>query len=67
LTILAANMGLTVKEATQVNFRSYSIPEAGNEPALIAAASAAKQGVVTGPVKETMEFIYIMQTVSLLQ
>ena len=48
---LAASMGLAIKEATQVNFRSYSIPEAGNEPALIAAASAAKQGVVSGPVK----------------
>lgn len=48
---IAASMGLPVKEATQVNFRSYSIPEAGNEPALIAAASASQQGVVSGPVK----------------
>ncbi|NMC37325.1 MAG: hypothetical protein GYA41_03260 [Bacteroidales bacterium] len=48
---IASAMGLTVKEATQVNFRSYSIPEAGNEPALIAAASVAKQGIVSGPVK----------------
>jgi peptidyl-prolyl cis-trans isomerase D len=48
---IASAMGLSVREATQVNFRSYSIPEAGNEPALIAAASAAKQGIVSGPVK----------------
>ncbi len=48
---IASAMGLSVKEATQVNFRSYSIPEAGNEPALIAAASVAKQGTVSGPVK----------------
>ncbi len=48
---IAASIGLPVKEATQVNFRSYSIPDAGNEPALIAAASASKQGVVSGPVK----------------
>jgi len=48
---LARTMGLTVQEATQVNFRSYSIPGAGSEPALISAASASGQGVVAGPVK----------------
>ena len=44
-------MGLTVQEATQINFRSYTVPGAGTEPALIAAASVAKQGEVAGPVK----------------
>jgi peptidyl-prolyl cis-trans isomerase D len=48
---IAYSMGLNVQEATQVTFRTYSVPGAGSEPALIAAASAAKQGVVTGPVK----------------
>lgn len=48
---IASAMGLTVQEATQVNFRSYTIPGAGNEPSLIAAATAAKQGSVAGPVK----------------
>ena len=48
---IARTMGLTVQEATQINFRSYTVPGAGTEPALIAAASVAKQGVVTGPVK----------------
>jgi len=48
---IAAGMGLTVQEATQVTFRSYSIPGAGAEPALISAASASKQGIVAGPVK----------------
>jgi peptidyl-prolyl cis-trans isomerase D len=47
----ARSMGLTVQEATQINFRSYTVPGAGTEPALIAAASAAKQGVLSGPVK----------------
>lgn len=47
---IAREMGLTVQEATQINFRSYTLPGVGNEPALVAAASAAKQGVVTGPV-----------------
>lgn len=48
---IAGSMGLQVQEATQVNFRSYTIAGAGTEPSLIAAASVAKQGLVTGPVK----------------
>lgn len=48
---IAAIMGLNIREATQINFRTYTIPEAGNEPALIAAASSAKQGQVAGPIK----------------
>jgi peptidyl-prolyl cis-trans isomerase D len=48
---IARPMALTVQEATKINFRSYSIPGAGTEPSLIAAASVAKQGIVTGPVK----------------
>jgi peptidyl-prolyl cis-trans isomerase D len=48
---ISRSMGLTVQEATQVSFRSYTLPGAGTEPALIGAASSAKQGVVSGPVK----------------
>jgi peptidyl-prolyl cis-trans isomerase D len=48
---IAQTMGLTVQEATQINFRSYTVAGAGAEPALIAAASVAKQGVVSGPIK----------------
>jgi peptidyl-prolyl cis-trans isomerase D len=48
---IARSMGLTVQEATQINFRSYTVPGAGSEPALISAASASKQGIVAGPVK----------------
>jgi peptidyl-prolyl cis-trans isomerase D len=48
---IAREMNLNVQEATQVSFRSYTIPGVGNEPALIAAASAAKEGTVAGPVK----------------
>jgi peptidyl-prolyl cis-trans isomerase D len=50
---IARSMGLTVQEATQINFKSYTVPGAGTEPALIAAASVAKQGIITGPVKGT--------------
>jgi peptidyl-prolyl cis-trans isomerase D len=48
---IARSMGLTVQEATQVNFKSYTVPGVGSEPALIAAATVAKQGIVSGPVK----------------
>jgi len=48
---IAHAMGLTVQEATKVNFRSYQVQGAGTEPSLIAAATAAKQGIVMGPVK----------------
>jgi peptidyl-prolyl cis-trans isomerase D len=43
--------GLSIQEASQVNFRSYSVAGAGIEPALIAAATVAEQGKVAGPVK----------------
>lgn len=48
---IAVAMRLNVQEATQVNFRSYTIPGAGAEPALISAATASQQGSVAGPVK----------------
>jgi peptidyl-prolyl cis-trans isomerase D len=50
---IARSMGLTVQEATQINFRSYTVQGAGTEPTLIAAASVSKQGMVAGPVKGT--------------
>ena len=50
---IARAMGLTVQEATQINFKSYTVPGAGTEPTLIAAATVAVQGEVTGPVKGT--------------
>jgi peptidyl-prolyl cis-trans isomerase D len=48
---IARSLGLAVKEATQVNFRSYSITGIGTEPALVAAASVVKQGTVSSPIK----------------
>jgi peptidyl-prolyl cis-trans isomerase D len=40
-----------VQEATGINFRSFTVPGAGTEPALVAAATAAELGKVEGPVK----------------
>jgi peptidyl-prolyl cis-trans isomerase D len=48
---IAAREGSKVLEAAQVNFRSYSVPGAGVEPALVGAASVAEQNIVSGPVK----------------
>jgi peptidyl-prolyl cis-trans isomerase D len=48
---IASTAALKVSEATQVNFRSYSVPGAGVEPALVGAASIAEQNVVSGPIK----------------
>jgi peptidyl-prolyl cis-trans isomerase D len=48
---IASTMGLKVEEASNVTFKSYTVIGAGTEPNLIAAASVAKQGVVSGPVK----------------
>lgn len=56
---VARAMGLTVQEATKINFRSYTVQGAGTEPALIAAATAAKQGKLTGPVKGN-DGVYIL-------
>jgi peptidyl-prolyl cis-trans isomerase D len=47
---IAGKMGLTVQEATQINFRSYTLPGAGAEPSLISAATVSAQGAVSGPV-----------------
>ena len=47
---IARTMGLTVQEATQINFRSYTVQGVGTEPSLIAAASVSPEGTVAGPV-----------------
>ncbi len=48
---LASAIGCQVQEATQINFRSYSVAGAGIEPSLIAAATAVDKGILAGPVK----------------
>ncbi|HOP58771.1 MAG TPA: SurA N-terminal domain-containing protein [Bacteroidales bacterium] len=50
LNDIANEMGLNIQEATQISFRSYSVPGAGMEPALISAATSAPQGQLAGPV-----------------
>jgi len=62
---IASSMALNVQEATGINFRSYTLPGIGSEPALVAAASAAKQGIVSGPVKgNNGVFMFFVNSVS---
>jgi peptidyl-prolyl cis-trans isomerase D len=48
---LAQAMNLNVEEATNINFRSFTVQGVGTEPALIAASTVGKEGVLSGPVK----------------
>ncbi len=48
---LASNLNTDVYEATDINFRSYAIPNAGIEPKIIAVATSMEQDQISGPVK----------------
>jgi len=47
---IASHYNTNVQDAAAINFRSFSVPGAGVEPALIAAASASETGVISKPV-----------------
>jgi len=51
LDAIASALNLYVQDASQVNFRSYTIEGAGIEPALAATAPQAALDAVSGPVK----------------
>ncbi|MEA1886343.1 MAG: peptidylprolyl isomerase [Bacteroidota bacterium] len=48
---IASTLGLRVNEATNISFNSYSIPAAGIEPAVIAAAASASEGFLSDPIE----------------
>ena len=48
---IASELDLRVNEATNIGFNSFSIPAAGVEPAVIAVASSANEGFLSGPIK----------------
>lgn len=48
---VASTFSTTVEEANGINFRSYSVPGAGVEPALIGAASGSQAGELSSPVE----------------
>ncbi len=51
LNDFAAYYNTAVQDASGINFRSFSVPGAGIEPALIAAASATAPGMLSRPVE----------------
>ena len=51
LTSLAQNLNTTIQEATGISFRTYSIPNVGNEPNLIAIATNLDQNKISEPIK----------------
>jgi peptidyl-prolyl cis-trans isomerase D len=51
LNEIASYYNTVLQDATGINFRSYSVPGAGIEPGLIAAASASEAGVLSRPVE----------------
>ncbi|PLX22801.1 MAG: peptidylprolyl isomerase [Marinilabiliales bacterium] len=51
LESLAIKFNTEVFEATDISFRSYSVPNAGIEPKLVSVATTAKMDKVFGPIK----------------
>ncbi|MRR18941.1 hypothetical protein EG827_01985 [bacterium] len=62
---IASHYNTTVQDATGINFRSYSVPGAGIEPGLIAAAAASGTGTLSKPVEGTNGvYMFVVNTVS---
>jgi peptidyl-prolyl cis-trans isomerase D len=51
LNFLADKLNTEVKEATDITFRSYSVPNAGIEPKLVAVATSLEADKVSAPIK----------------
>lgn len=50
ITSLASKMGESIKTASNINFASYSVPQAGVEPKLIGAITAADANTISEPI-----------------
>ena len=62
---IASHYNTTVQDASGINFRSYSVPGAGIEPGLIAAASASAAGVLSKPVAgNNGVYMFVVNTVT---
>lgn len=65
LYAIASQYNTTVQDASGINFRSFSIPGAGIEPGLIAAASASETGVLSKPVEgNNGVYLFVVNTAS---
>ena len=62
---IASYYNTTVQDASGINFRSYSVPGAGIEPGLIAAASSSEAGVLSKPVTgNNGVYMFVVNTVT---
>jgi peptidyl-prolyl cis-trans isomerase D len=62
---IASHYNSTLQDATGINFRSYSVPGAGIEPALIGAASSSDPGVLSKPVVcNNGVFVFVVNNVT---
>jgi peptidyl-prolyl cis-trans isomerase D len=63
---IASHYNTSVQDASGINFRSYSVPGAGIEPGLIAAASASAAGVLSKPVAgNNGVYMFVVNTITL--
>lgn len=63
---IAMKLGSTVKEAANVNFNAYSVPEMGMEPAVVGTACSIAQDKISAPVKG-LSGVYIVKVTSISQ
>jgi peptidyl-prolyl cis-trans isomerase D len=62
---IASHYNTSVQDASGINFRSYSVPGAGIEPGLIAAASASAAGVLSKPVAgNNGVYMFVVNTIT---
>lgn len=62
---IASYYNTTVQDASGINFRSFSVPGAGIEPGLIAAASSSEAGVLSKPVTgNNGVYMFVVNTVT---
>ncbi len=62
---IASRYNTNVQDASGITFRSYSVPGAGVEPGLIAAASASQTGVLSKPVEgNNGVYVYVVNSTS---
>ena len=63
LVVIAQELGSEVKEAKDVDFASFSIPEIGLEPAVVGTVTSIGEGEVSSAVKGN-NGIYVVQVTS---
>jgi peptidyl-prolyl cis-trans isomerase D len=66
LTSIASKLSIVVQDAPAVNFTTYSIPNAGFEPALVGSVSVLPEGKISAPI-EGNAGIYLAKVTSVVK